>query len=94
MTTTGIKLDIETKDRLKYLAEVKRRSTHWLMKEAIGEYLIREERFEREKAEDDERYSHFLESGLHISEEAMNGWLDELAEIARSSIDQTEADVE
>lgn len=78
MTTTGIKLDPETHERLKHLAEARDRSVHWLMKEAIGRYLTEEERFEREKAEDQARYQHFLDTGAHVSDEEMIAFLDEL----------------
>ena len=42
-TTTSIKLDDQLKARLKQLALARRRSAHWLMREAIAEYLDREE---------------------------------------------------
>lgn len=51
-TTIGVKLDAEIRERLRNLGEAKRRSTHWLMREAIARYLETEERYEREKAED------------------------------------------
>ena len=43
-TTVGVKLDDETRTRLKRLGEIKDRSVHWLMKEAIGRYVEAEER--------------------------------------------------
>ena len=79
MTTTGIKLDAQTLERLKNLAEAKDRSVHWLMKEAIGRYLVDEERFEREKAEDEVRYQRFLDTGSHVADEEMHAWFDDLA---------------
>jgi predicted transcriptional regulator len=42
-TTTSIKLDEALKDRLKQLAVAHRRTVHWLMREAIAEYVEREE---------------------------------------------------
>ena len=80
MTTTGIKLDTETLERLKNLAGAKDRSVHWLMKEAIGRYLIDEERFEREKMEDETRYQRFLDTGSHVTADEMDVWFDQLAE--------------
>jgi predicted transcriptional regulator len=80
MTTTGIKLDPQTLERLKNLAGAKDRSVHWLMKEAIGRYLIDEERFEREKSEDESRYQRYLDTGSHLSTEAMDTWFEQLAE--------------
>ena len=77
-TTVGVKLDEETRDRLKRLGRIKDRSSHWLMKEAIGRYLDAEERYEAEKAEDEARYREYLETGEHVTHEAMIAWLDEL----------------
>ncbi len=42
-TTTSIKLDDVLKARLQKLASARRRSVHWLMREAIAEYVEREE---------------------------------------------------
>ena len=81
-TTLGIKLDDEVRARLKRLGETKRRSTHWLMKEAIERYLQDEERYEQEKAEDLARWERYLETGEHIPQEEMTVWLDGLAEQA------------
>ena len=45
----ALKIDAETKARLKRLAEAKQRTPHWLMREAVAQYIDREER--REQAE-------------------------------------------
>ncbi len=42
-TTTSIKLDDALKARLQQLAIARRRSVHWLMREAIADYVAREE---------------------------------------------------
>lgn len=55
-TTMGVKLDDSVRERLKLLGATKDRSPHWLMKQAIQEYLAREETYEREKQEDLERW--------------------------------------
>lgn len=80
MTTVGVKLDEETRDRLRKLGEAKQRSAHWLMKEAIARYLDAEERYEQEKAEDEARWQRYLDTGEH--HEDLGAWLDELADQA------------
>lgn len=65
-TTMGVKLDDETRARLKQLGELKQRSMHWLMKDAIHRYLDAEEHYEREKAEDAARWQRYLETGTAI----------------------------
>jgi len=84
----GVKLDEKTRDRLKSLGEVKDRSPHWLMKTAIREYLDREEAFEREKREDQERWDRYVHAGTFIDNDSMMSWLDGLAQTARKKVAQ------
>ena len=51
--TTSLKLDPELRDRLRRLAEARRRTPHWLMREAIAQYVDREEARERLRADPD-----------------------------------------
>ncbi|MBM4201379.1 MAG: ribbon-helix-helix protein, CopG family [Gammaproteobacteria bacterium] len=75
-TTVGVKLDNEIRDRLKALSELKHRSAHWIMREAIREYLDREEEIERRNLEADEAWEEYRRSGKGVSDEAMTAWLD------------------
>ncbi|MGH7195340.1 MAG: CopG family ribbon-helix-helix protein [Candidatus Saccharimonadales bacterium] len=68
-TTQGIKLDDDTRQRLRALAEKKKRSPHWLMRSAIEDYLQREEQFEKDKAEDMARWENYLITGKAIDHE-------------------------
>lgn len=43
---TSLKLDDELKGRVQQLAEARRRSSHWIMREAIAQYVEREEKRE------------------------------------------------
>ena len=80
--TMGVRLDEEIRNRLKRLGELKQRSTHWLMKEAIHRYLEEEERYEREKAEDLDRWHRFLETDTAIPHERVKARIQQLAEVA------------
>ena len=42
----AIKLDDDTKARVKRLAEARQRTSHWVMREAIAQYVVREEQRE------------------------------------------------
>lgn len=75
-TTMGVKLDEQTRDRLKSLAETRQRSAHWLMKEAISQYLEREEAIEQHNREADAAWTDYQKTGLHVSHETMEVWLD------------------
>ena len=50
-TATSIKLDEELKKRVQHLAEARRRTPHWIMREAIAQYVEREEQREAFKQE-------------------------------------------
>ena len=78
-TTVGVKLDDETRTRLKALGHAKQRSTHWMMKEAVARYLDAEERYERERAEDLARWQSYVETGHAIPHKTVMAWLDDLA---------------
>jgi len=78
-TTQAIKLDDETNDRLKALAQQRDRSAHWLLREALQRYLTEEERYEREKAEDLAEYEDYVLTGKAIDNETITSWLNELA---------------
>ena len=73
---TGIKLDEELHTRLKALSAAKERSPHWLMKAAIEDYVSREEIYEREKAEDMERWERYKLTGHGIPQEKVDEWLE------------------
>lgn len=81
-TTVGVKLDKETRARLKKLGDAKQRSAHWLMKDAISRYLDAEERYEQEKLEDEVRWQRYLETGNAIPHEEVKLRLDEMAKQA------------
>lgn len=78
-TSQGIKLDDNTKQRLKALAAQRKRTPHWLMRTAIEDYLNKEEQYEKEKAEDMARWEEYLNTGNAINQEKAEKWLKSLA---------------
>ena len=86
VTTTGIKIDAETKERLKRLGKIKDRTPHWLMKQAIFEFLEREENYERERQEDQDRWQHFVETGQYVSQDAMSAKFNALTSPAGNKV--------
>jgi predicted transcriptional regulator len=77
-STQAIKLDDETSCRLKTLAQQRNRSAHWLMRDALQRYLVEEERYEREKAEDLAEYEDYVVTGKAIDNDTVASWLHEL----------------
>jgi len=79
-TTQGIKLDEETRERLKALGEIKGRTPHWLMKTAIQRFLEQEEAAEKEKLEDMARWEEYQLTGKAVAHEDAAKWLKSLAQ--------------
>ncbi len=88
-TTMGVKLDDDTRERLKALGSQKERSPHWLMTRAIQEYLDREENYERDKQEDLQRWQQYKDTGKYISHGKMKEKLKGLAAKARKQAKTT-----
>lgn len=74
-TTTSLKLDPDLRDRLRRLAEARRRAPHWLMREAIAQYVAREEGRERLRADALAAWAEFEESGRHAPHAEVDAWL-------------------
>lgn len=75
VTTTGIKLEDEIRDRLKMLGDRLQRSPHWLMKKAIVEFLDREEAQDKRNREADEAWDEYQQTGQYVNHDAMDEWL-------------------
>jgi len=69
-----VKLDSSIADRLERLGEIKDRSPHWLMKEAIVHYLDEEEYNEQINRETLASWEQIKE-GKMVSHQAMVKWL-------------------
>ena len=77
-STTSIKLERELKDRVQRLAQSRRRSAHWIMREAVEQYVSREEQRERLCQDALAAWNHFATTGLHVSGEEADAWLAKL----------------
>ncbi|KAB8313498.1 ribbon-helix-helix protein, CopG family [Erwinia endophytica] len=78
-SATSVKLDDELKDRIQHLAESRRRSAHWIMREAITQYVEREEKREAYLRDAQNAWEEFQRTGLHITAEEADEWLAQLA---------------
>lgn len=74
----SLKLDIADRDRLRVLAEYKKRTPHFIMKEAVKRYLEEEEAEQRFVAAAKESRSHYKKTGLHVTHEEFSRWVDQL----------------
>jgi predicted transcriptional regulator len=75
---TSIKLDETLKGRVQHLAEVRRRSSHWIMREAIAQYVEREEKREAFRQDAIRAWDEYQQKGLHLTLEEADAWLAKL----------------
>jgi predicted transcriptional regulator len=72
---TSVKLDDELKNRIQHLANVRQRSAHWIMREAIRDYVEREEARESFKQEAIASWKVYKETGKHLTGQEVRDWL-------------------
>nr|WP_290700863.1 CopG family ribbon-helix-helix protein [Halomonas sp. UBA3074] len=75
---TSVKLDDELKSRIQHLAETRHRSSHWIMREAIRDYVEREEKRESFKQDTLGAWEAYQQNGLHLTFEEADSWLEKL----------------
>jgi len=75
---TTIKMDAETKERVKRLAEARHRSPHWMILEAVRQYVDREEKRESFRQDGIHAWNAYRETGLHVSQAEADTWLAKL----------------
>jgi predicted transcriptional regulator len=74
----AIKLDADIRERMKRLAETRHRTPHWLMREAIHQYVEREERRESFRKDAVNAWNEYQATGLHVTMREADAWLAKL----------------
>ncbi len=77
-TPTSIKLPAQLRERLQHLAQVRQRTPHALMIQALETYVAREEQRESLRQEALAAHDEFLLTGLHVTAQEADAWLAEL----------------
>jgi len=77
-STTSLKLDAEMKERVQRLASAQRRTAHWVMREAIEQYVERQEKREQFLRDGLAAWEDYRATGLHLTEEEVDDWLAKL----------------
>ena len=72
---TSVKLDAELQNRVRQLAAVRRRSAHWIMREAIQQYVAREEARESFAQEALAAWAEYQTTGQHLTGGEARRWL-------------------
>ena len=74
----AIKLDADIRARVKRLATARQRTSHWLMREAITQYVDREEKREVFRQDTLKAWEEYRTTGLHLTAAEADAWLAEL----------------
>ena len=77
-TPIAVRLADPLKARMRVLADQRRRPMHWLMCEAIEQYVAREEQREAFRQEALDAWNHYQATGLHVTGAEADVWLAEL----------------
>ena len=72
---TSLKIEDTLKGRVQQLANLRRRSAHWIMLEAIQQYVEREEAAESFKQEALASWAAYQETGQHLTGQEVRAWL-------------------
>jgi predicted transcriptional regulator len=75
LSTTSLKLDSAMKERVNRLASARRRSPHWVMREAVEQYVEREEKRERLRQDALAAWADYQATGLHVTAKEADAWL-------------------
>lgn len=86
--TVSVKLDTTDRERLSRLAIAKKRTSHYLMKEAIHDYLKREEIQLNFIRAAEESANHMDKTGLHVTSGEMAAWVEALKSNPNAPIPQ------
>ena len=65
--TTSVQIDDDLKNRIQHLAVARRRTPHWIMRQAIRDYIVREEAKEHFRQEAVSSWKSYQETGRHLT---------------------------
>jgi predicted transcriptional regulator len=73
--TVSVKLDSDTRARVENLANARNRTAHWVMREAISQYVDREEKREAFRQDTIKSWEEYQETGVHATAVEVDTWL-------------------
>lgn len=83
---TSIKLDTAMKERVHRLAAARRRSPYWAMREAVEQYVEREEKREQLRQDVLAAWESYQAAGRHVTGEEADAWLAKLESGKRAAV--------
>lgn len=78
---TTLKIEAGTWERVQRLADARQRSSHWLILEAIRQYVDREEMREAFLRNGIKAWNDYQATGLHVTMEEADAWLTTLESV-------------
>jgi predicted transcriptional regulator len=79
------------KERVHRLAAARRRSPHWVMREAVEQYVEREEKREQLRQDALAAWAAYQTAGLHVTAKEADAWLAKLEAGKRAVIPKCHA---
>jgi predicted transcriptional regulator len=86
LSTTSLKLDSTIKQRGQRLAAARCRSPRWVMREAVEQYLEREEKREQLRQDALAAWTDYQTTGLHLTAREADAWLARLKAGKRAAV--------
>jgi predicted transcriptional regulator len=74
----SIRLRKDQKTRLSAIAKAQDRTAHSIAAKALSEFIEREEARLSFKNETDAAWQHYQETGLHVTQDELFGWMDSM----------------
>ena len=73
--SVSVKLDEETRTRVELLAEGRQRTALWVLREAMQQYVVREEKRDALRAEAQQVWDEYRQTGQHVPAADVEQWL-------------------
>lgn len=74
----SVKIEDGLKERIHNLANARQRSSHWIMRQAIQEYVEREEKREQFHQDAIHSWEKYQADGLHVTHAEVEQWFAQL----------------
>lgn len=84
----SVKMPPALRNRLRGLAEARRRTPHSLMLQAIEDYVEREEKREALRQEALAAHEHYMRTGLHLNNAEVVEWMDKIIQGENAALPQ------
>ena len=78
LINSSVKLSPELHSRVKSLADLRNQSVHAVMRQAIENYVTREEKREAWRKEGMEAWEEYQKTGLHLTNREVVEWMDKI----------------